>query len=308
MLPVLHDIWPPKFVSGATTLYINGLDSLDPQPGIEALMAMAGGSVNPLLYATAFTEPKVKMTARDLQAILAGVSITNGWAIDTSATIPYEKRANGGDYAGAGTNFTLTGTQGLLYVEEFGAKQDDKEGADVVLTYCATWDGTNLPLVTNVSQNLTGTPGVAAIHALGPCNFQGIIGGLPGVTSVRVKTGIEVKFVRADGELHPRIVVIIKRVPTIEVELFNIPIANTLTLGSIIPLSSNFTCSFQKCVAGGARVPYATAEHVVVTVAAGAYKLESMSGNKTDNASLKLTVLPTGTLAINTASAITLAS
>lgn len=298
-MPDLHEIYPSKLVSGLTTLYLNGLDQVDPQPGIETLEAMIAGSVDPQIIATAFAEPKVKVTARDLGTILAAISITNGFAVTTSATFQFQKRVNGGVYTSGSAHISLTATGGLLYAEEFGAKQDDKEGADISLTFCPTFDGTNLPLVVNTAVALAGTPSVAALFALGPVIFEGAQ--VTGVQSVRVKTGIEVQFKRADGELYSRIVVIVKRKPTIEIELLNQALAATLTLGGTYPITSGITAYLQKVVPGGGRVAYATAEHISVTAAAGAYKLESLSGSKADNAMLKLTVMPTGTLSMSAA-------
>lgn len=298
----LHEIYPSKVVSGMTTLYINGLDQVDPQPGIEVLEAMIGGSVDPQIIATAFAEPKVKITARDIGTILAGISITNGFSVTTSATFQFQKRLNGGVYTTGSNHISLTATGGLLYAEEFGAKQDDKEGADISLQFCPVFDGTNLPLVVNTAVALAGTPSVAALFALGPVIFEGAQ--IVGVQSVRVKTGIEVRFKRADGELFARNVSIVKRKPTIEIELLNHALAATLTLGGTYPITDGITAYLQKAIPGGGRVDYATSEHISVTAAAGSYKLESMSGSKGEDAMLKLTVLPTGTLSMSAADAI----
>lgn len=303
--PVLHEAYPAKFVyAGPTTLYINQLDQVDVQPGIEVIEAMAAGSLDPQLIATAFAEPKVDFTSRDLATVLAGLSIYNGRDVTTSGTIQWEKRLDGGAYTSSTTHMNLVSTGGLLYAKEFSAKQDDKEGASISLTFCPRWDGTNLPLVVNNGVALAGTPAANAVHALGPVIFEGAQ--LDGIQSVSVKTGIEVAFKRHSGELYSRVVTIIKRKPTIEIELNNNPFAGTLTLGGTYAISTGIVAYFQKVTPGGGRVAIGTAEHVSAGTTTGAYRLDSISGSKGEHATVKMTVIPTGTLSMSAATAITI--
>lgn len=301
-LPTLHEAYPVKLVyAGPTTVYANQLDSVEVNPGIELIESFAAGAVDPQLIATAFAENKVSITSRDVSTLLGAISISAGLAL-TSSVVQWNKRADGGTFAGSGSHITLSSTGGFIYPTEISVKQDDKEGASIKLDLCPTWDGTNLPLVVNTSQSLVGSPAANAVHALGPVIFEGAQ--LGGVQSLSVKTGIEVAFKRQDGELYSRIVCIVKRKPMIEVELVNLGISSTLTLGKTYAVSTGTICYLQKVTAGGARVAVGTQEHVSFTTAAGAYRLDSMNGSKGDHANLKLTILPTGTLACSAAAAI----
>ncbi|MES2793213.1 MAG: hypothetical protein V4719_26625 [Planctomycetota bacterium] len=287
-LPRLHEIHPGSF----DDLVINQLDQVDPSPGIEALIAMGGGTVDQLLIATAYAEPKVKVTSRDTQTVLAGCNFGSGRSIETLAKLQYQLRQNGGIYAGAGAHMTLTSTLGFLYIEEFGAKQDDKEGADISCTYVPLFDGTNLPLVVNTNQSLTGAAAANSVHAMSKVIFEN--SQLEGVQSFRVKSGLEVEIKRADGELYPRICVIKKRAPTIEVECLNLGIISTLTLGGTYPITNGLAAYLQRVVAGGGRYAANTNNHISARATAGSYKVESLSGSKGDNTMVKITAMQTG--------------
>lgn len=304
MVAALHEAYPLKLVyAGPTTLYGNQLDNVEVSPGIEALIARAAGSLVPQVIATAQAENKVSFTSADAATLLAGISFSAG-LICTAATLQWEKRLSGGAYMGSSNHITMTSTGGLVYPKELTAKQGDKEGAKLSLDYCPFWDGTNLPLVVNTAQALAGTPAANAIHALGPVIFEGAQ--LLGVQSVSCKSGIEVKAYFADGELFPRTFTINAINPMIEIELNNVGLSSTLTLGTTTALSTGTVCYFQKVVPGGGRVAIGTAEHISIAATAGAYRLDSVSGSKGEHATLKLTIMPAQVLAMNAATAITI--
>ena len=297
--PQLFEIYPA--ILDAVTL--NQLDSVEPSPGVEELIAMAGGAIDPQVIAMAFAEPTLKISSRDLASVLAGVSPATGLAVSSQAKFQYERRLSGGIYQGDGNHVTLTSTLGQAWIEEFGCDQDAKEGADVSLSYAALYDGTNLPLVVNTGANLSGTPAANAVHALGPVVLEGAQ--LPGVTKVRVKTGNQYRVKRADGDLFARVGSIVKRGFTIEIECLNL--TALATLGAFkYALSSGITCYFQKAVPGGGRVAYGTSQHISVNVTAGTYTIAGISGSKGEDALTRITVMAAGStsVAISTTAAI----
>lgn len=303
----LHEIYPAVFTSGGTTVTLNQLDQVDPQPGIEVLEAMVAGSLDPAFIATAFAENKVNFASRDVQTILAGVGLMTGFDVTTLGKIQYQLRKNKGGYTTGSNHINLTSTGGLLYIADFSAKQDDKEAATINSVYCPVWDGSTYPLVVNTAQALVGTPAATSVHTLGPVDFEAISGGLTGVQSMTCKTGIEVKFVREGGAIFAAFVSIQKRKPTIELELFNTNIASTLTLGTTYPITSGCSVYLQRVIAGGGRYAYGTSNHIKAAVTEGTYRLDSLSGSKQDNAKLKLTIMPTNNnISISTATTISL--
>jgi hypothetical protein len=289
----LHEIYPAVFTSGGASVTINQLDQVDPQPGIEVLEATMAGSLDPAVIATTYAEPKVNFGCRDVQTVLTGVGLMTGFAVNTLAKIQYQLRQNKGGYATGSSHLNLTSTGGFLYVADFSAKQDDKEGAMINTVYCPVWDGSTYPLVVNDAQALVGSPAANSVHALGPVDFEAISGGLAGVQSVAVKTGIEVKFTREGGALFAAVVTISKRKPMIEVELYNQKLASLLTLGQTYPITAGCSVYLQRVIPGGGRYGYGTSNHIKATITEGTYKVDSMSGSKGDFPRLKISIMPT---------------
>ncbi len=283
--PQLYDIFPALFNGVGGSFTLNHLENVDANPGLEQLLAMAGGSVDPQFIATAMAEPSAKFTTRDLAQLLTGCPLMVGKRC-TAASLQFQKRVHGGTYDNTSVHVNLTATAGILYIEEFGAEQDAKQGADASVQFVATYDGTNYPLVANINQALTGSPAVNSVYALGPVFFEGTQ--LQGVTKVRVKTGIEIQQQRADGETVSRICVIQKRAPTIEIEAHNLGILGT-TGTKQMPMSDGLTCFFQHCIYGGERYPVNATEHISVAAGEGVYKIENIAGSAGNNATTRIT-------------------
>lgn len=282
----LHDVYPAIFSGTPSNLTLAAIDSVEVTPGIEMIAARPGGTVDNAILATAFVEAGIKLTTRDLAAVLAGCSFSSGKKC-TAGEIQFRLRDSGGTYASGSSHVTLNSAGGgLLHIEEFGAEQDGKEGADVSLAFIPLYDGTNLPVVANTSQALSGTPAIAAVHCLGPVYLEGAQ--LQGVQRVRVKTGIKVIRQRADGELYDRIAVIAERAPTVEIEGLNLSVVGTTGLiGSAV--DTGLVCYFLKAVPGGGRYDGGDAVHCSVTVTDGMYTVSSISGQKAGNANTRIT-------------------
>ncbi len=300
MIPQLYGLYP-AIIGG---LVINNVDSVSPSPGVESIIRMAGGSIDPQFSAAAFAEPYVKIGAHDLQAILSNVSPVTGLPFNAAA-VQYEARSQGGIFKGNGNHVTLSSTLGCAWVNDFGATQDDKEGADINLTYACLYDGTNAPLVVNAAQNLTGSPTVNALHALGPVIFENQAGGLVGVTKVRVNTGMEYRVKRSDGDLFARFGSFVKRAPTIEIDCLNLGVLGTIGPFKL-PITNPLVVYFQKVLSGGGRVAYNVAQHVSVTISAGDYTIQEIPVDGDGDATTRITVAATGTAALAFATATTI--
>lgn len=300
--PQLHDVYPARFNSFA----LNQVDNQSFSPGIETLMAQAGGSVDPGLHGIAEVDSRWKLTSRDVQTILQNVALATGLEITSGAKLQFQRRKHAGVYESGSAHFVLTSTVGFLWIEEFGFEQKSKEGGDISVQYAALFDGSTDPTVVNVSQSLVGSPAVNAVHALGPVVMEGAQ--LEGVKKWRCKTGIEVTLEAADGEVASRVIAIQKRMPTIEIELRNMTFLSTGSVGAYQkPISSGIACYGQKVLAGGHHVAWGSGVHIAATVSQGTYTVEEIGGSKGDNANVKITVLATNNnISINAASTIVL--
>lgn len=298
--PQLHDVYPARFNSFS----LNQIDNESFTSGIEALIAMAGGSVDPALDAIAKMDNRWKFTSRDLATVLANVNIVNGLEITAGAKLQFQRRLHAGTFASGTSHVSLSSPIGFLFISEFGFEQSSKEGGDMSLEYVCAFDGTNDPCSVNVSQALVGTPTVNSVHGLGPVALEGAQ--IQGVTKWRCKTGIEVMIEPSDGEAASRIVAINKRMQTLEIEALNLTILSTIGVGKF-PISSGCTAYGQKVLAGGHHVSWASGVHIAASISQGTYTVEEISGSKGQNANTKITVLATNNnLSINPASTISL--
>lgn len=298
----------PAIFNGATTLNLQHVESVEPALNIEEMTISGGGSVDRLYESTNQTDPKWKLMTRDLLAVLGKVSPVSGFACPTGSKFQYRKHLSGSDFDTGSVNYTVTTPLGFLYIEEFGAKQGDKEAADMSLQYQALYDGTTAPCTFNASQALTSTVAITGTHVLGPVDFEGVSGGLVGVQSTRVKPGITTEIKYENGEIWPRSCRIKERRPIIEIECLNVGIAATLTMNKLYPMTTGCTAFFTRTVSGSGRVGVGTTSHLSVTAATGSYKLTGFTTGKDGNTLAKIEVRPTGVLTYSTAAAIVIPS
>lgn len=285
----LFEVFPAVFVGGST-LNIQHLESCEPEGFPEEMMITGAGSVDPLAFSTAKAEPKWNLTSRDLLAILAKVSVTAGFAC--TGKFQFRQQASGADYTSGSTHKNITTPAGFLYIDEFGAKQNDKEGADIKLKYHALYDGTTSPTTWHSGQALSSSVAITGTHALGPVDFEGQTGGLGGVQSWRAKPGISTESMWGDGGLWPTTCRIKERRPMIEIEGNNLTVAATLGLNTVYPITSGITCYLLNCTAAG-RDDVGNSTHISVTATAGIYKLTGITGSKGVSSVTKITVMPT---------------
>lgn len=292
----LFSLYPAIFDS----LTVNNLRSVEPSANIQKMMITPGGSVDTALVAKAFEEPRVRLQSGDVGTILAAVSAVTGLAVNTTGEMQYQQRQDGGVFQSSNTHFTLNSTAGFLYITDFGAEQDSQEGADIQLEYFCLKEGANPPFTASVSQPLSGSPAVNALYALGPVVYEGAQ--LGGIQSWRCNTGITYRAVRGDGQTAASVGSIRDRKPTIDIGLNNLSVVNDTGFGSLKAVSSGITCYLQRVVNGGDRVAFGESSHIAVSVAAGAYNVESIAASGDGDATPRLMVTPTGTItvAVNT--------
>lgn len=284
--PELHDVFPAKFNS----FVLNQVDNQSFSPGVEALIAQAGGSVDPALEAVATADPRWKFMSRDIQTILQNVALMVGLQVTSGARMQLQRRANAGAgiYRSGASHFVLTAPIGYLFIEEFGFERNSKEGGDISLQFAALFNGTDTPVSINVSQNLQGVPAVNSVHALGPVVIEGAQ--LTGVTKWRFKTGIEIEINTGDGETTSRVCTVQKRAPSLEIEALNQTFLDSAGIGGFTkPMTDGITCFAQRVLHGGDRYSWSDSEHISATISEGMYTVQEISSQKAGQANTKIT-------------------
>lgn len=291
------EIFPAVF-TGASTLTIQHVESVEPTGFPEEMLISGGGSVDPLMRSTTKADPGFNLTSRDLVAILAKVGLASGFP--SAGKFQYRQQESGADYTSGSAHVNVTTPDGFLYIDDFGAKQNDKEGCDIKLKYEALYSGATAPATFNAGQALTSSVAITASHSFGPVVFEGAL--LDGAQSSRVKPGITTEKLWSNGGIWPTDCRIKERRPMIEVEGYNMTLARSLTLNQLQPITSGITCYYLKNDPGAGRVALNSAVHIAVTATAGAYRLSGLSGAKGVTSVTKIEVLPTAwSVTINTA-------
>lgn len=302
--PLRHGSYPCSF----DTTTINDVRSVAVNSAVTNMIAIPGGSIRAALVAMNFADPKITITTGDIQTILATCGVSTGQAVAAGAfEVQFQKRANGGIFAGSGSHVTLNGTDGFLYWTSITATQDAADGAEGTLELIPLSGGANpgytAPFAANVSQSLAGSPTINSRLALGPVYANGTQ--VVGVTRVTINPGLVIDSgTRADGAIFNTQVSATQGTPTIEIEVLNPAMNNTLN-PFISAASSTSTVYFQKVAAtGGGRVAFATAEHVSFSFTTGAWNVTGTNVSARGDATTTIMANIVGTLTTSTGTAI----
>jgi hypothetical protein len=298
-----YSIYPSIFNTGGTPLTLNNVSSVRPSTGVSQLIARAGGAVTRAAVGTAFADPRVSFTTRDLATILGAVSLTSGLAITSASLLQYQLRADGGTFAGGSSHIALRSHKGFLYPTSIRATQDQTDGVPVDLDYMVLDDGTNAVLEILSAQALSGSPAVTDIFYLGPVVVEGVQ--LTGVRETSVTPGIGYETIRTDGSPYPTEGSITSVNQEMRVTSVNLAgLAARGLFGEAI--STGVTFYFQRGLHGGDRRAFGDAVHLSITAATGYYDFQEIPVEQGGDALPTLSILPTGSLAINTATTIPL--
>lgn len=263
----LFGIYPAIFDS----LTLAHISNVDAQHGVQKMIVMPGGLVDPALVLEVNRDPQVMITGHDLGAILTAVSPLLGLSVASAWKVQYQQKADGGTFTGSGANVLLSGAKGKLILDSISAQQDEQNPASCALKFYPLWDGTTvdgsgnaLPVTVSAGQNLSGTPSTANVYKLGAVVFEGTT--LKGVQSAKVNFGTGYTTTRGDGEKAARIGTIDKREPSIEVDIHNLTLLSTNTHG-LKQASSGVDVYFRNHLYADAAT-----NHVKISMGAGAYE------------------------------------
>lgn len=254
-------------------------------PGAQLQADRMSGAVDPAVFFLQGAEPRATFESMDMPGVIAGISATAGLFVSAGTlTIPFNRRANGGTFAGGSTNFTLTGANGMAILQSLGAAQSD-EGAVASIELCfLSTDGLTIPVAANVNQALA-AEAYDASHAFGPAYLNGVK--LTQVVSTRVNTGVALTVKRYDGSVYPTIAFIQTRNPSIEITFENFDAINTY--GPLFAAPTACAVYYRQKSPGGTFATDITATHVKASFGAGgmsAVQSAEASGNANGTATL----------------------
>lgn len=247
------------------------------------IAGMASGAADPSEYFGGRADPSCTFESADVAGVLGGVSVTAGLAIASGTiTIPWNKRSNGGTFAGSGSHVALSGANGLLIPTRFSANQDDEAAMAELQLFFRSTDGATEPVAEATSQTLA-AQSFNAQYALGPGSINGTA--VPELVGVSINPGITVEPQAVNGGIYPTALFITMRRPTIDF-IFE-------DLDALATYSAQFTAmtaaiAYFRKRSGASFVADATEEHIKFSFADGIITTETVSGSGVNRAQATL--------------------
>jgi hypothetical protein len=289
---------PYAFVGDSLTLA--NVQSQGLSPDVQAMIARAGGSLDPALISASFIEPKIKIGTPDLTTLLGagGVSLRFGKAFTSAWKLQYQQRdsaGGAGDFTTGSTHLVASGTKALAIVNSISAENDNRAGALAQCTvYPCSTDGYASALSISAAASLTGSIAVGKVFALGPVLCEGLAGGLGGVQRATINLGVEVAPDRENGRTFPTRYTIKPRNPMVEIEAKNGAIA--ALLGMMAGVGTGMTVYLQRFFPGADRYAFDQAEHIAVSFSTGTYVTEEIGVDAEGDAMTKFKAMVIGAL------------
>jgi hypothetical protein len=275
----------------------------------QQLIESADGEIEPKYISLQQQMPELSFTTLALAKALAAVGIS-GLAIPggaNPAVFFFQKMLEDGGRAGTLQHMKGEVEQGLIVPRTL----DVSQGGNATLRYdvIIRHDGSNEPIVFTASQTLTGSPSFSELFTLGPWVINNVE--LPGMIGATVDFGLDVFRQFTGGEVWPTFLSLRQR-------------ANTQITGRTRETVSMDTFGFmgtaqgatdskiyfrKKSQDGAGNVADGTAEHVLISVAAGSIRVEAADASHPEPYENNVIVTPRNngtdpTMTVSTASTI----
>ena len=233
--------------------------------GGQILRARASGSPVTSAMFGKMADPKFSFETSDIAGVLAGISLTSGLSVSGgSLVLPYNKRANGGTFAGAGANFELAATDALTVIQQISAQQDGDGAMATLETTLLSADGLSDPVTATGGSTLS-SESFNLEFAMGPVTVNG--SQVPAIVGFTVTPGLTLLTKRYNGGIFPTQVFIQTIDPTIQITFEDFDAL--ATYGPFFTELSSVVCFLRKRADGGVFVADATAEHIALSMGAG---------------------------------------
>ena len=257
------------------------------QAGIEGQALRQSGALDPSQIIVKGGEPRITFESMDLSGVLTAISVSSGLFVNNAAiTIPWNRRANGGTFAGGSNNFQLSALYGLFIPKSISASQGD-DGAVVEIEGCIlSSDGLTVPVTASVN-NALGSQAYSTAYAMGPMYIDSTQ--LLQVESIKVDPGLTLVAKRFDGSVYPTLAFIQERNPTIDITFENFDALNTQ--GPLFASMTTAAAYFRKKVDGGTFVTDITAVHTKLSFGTGLKVVQSADASDTSNAKANIKLM-----------------
>lgn len=177
-----------------------------------------GGAID---FRASFESDDLASVAAVANVATAGIAVSSG-----TITLPYQIRANKGTFVSGANNYSLSGTNGLIWPNSFSLPAGGDATVSLECLFLSS-DGDTIPVTVNTGVTLSAET-FQSKFTLGPVSVNGTA--LNDVTGVTVSTGIEVTplFYRFN---YAPFAFIARRRPVIDITLYDLDDLNALGAG-----------------------------------------------------------------------------
>lgn len=275
---VLHGIQTP-------TNFYSVVQDATPAPVVDAMVQFAAGHPQPLFTSTRTVKPEVTFTTHQVGTAISefglmGLDLSGG-----NVDLYYRLAADhGARVAGATTShIRLRMVNAFGYIRTIRAAH--RAEATVEIRICATYDGSNAPLVAAGGVALSGTSAAAEFYTLGPATVNTTsVGG----QDASVELNPDVIEVGDEGEVFNTFVAIRTIQPIVTLRGFDVSQwANIGLTGT--PLSA-LVVYLRRKAADGDNVANGTSAHCKVTGGTGLITIDNSNGGGNAEAQLGLRI------------------
>lgn len=248
------------------------------EPGVTTRAERAAGSATISQLTVLGAEPVISIVTGDIAGVIAGLTSLNAGLFVSAGSIvlPFNQRTNGGAFESGASHFSLSGANGLLIPQSFGASHGEQNGAVARLQlFMLSADGEAVPVTPNVNQTLSASA-FNLTHEFGPVSINGTQ--LTKAIASEVIPGVPAAFESYDGDHYPQYVHI--DAESIE-PMMRITFANMAALNTYGALWGAITAAavhYRRRADGGTTVSDASNSHARFSFGAGLSVVDSLSG------------------------------
>jgi hypothetical protein len=307
-----YGLYTALFDAGSNNLVLNQINSVGTRTNKGIFTVHPSGAIDPAAHLMSTARPVQAFATNDLLTLFgdasAPVSITAGLYCTQGSQLVYRRRVEGGGFSSGNDHIVQTVESGFLHCTEFGAEAESQSPVEAALEFIALSSDGGDPFAISFGQAIPAAntaPAYNSAYYMGPVYFNA--GQLTGVIRSRVRPGIGFAARYADGGAFPRAACasIAIRQPAIEIDFLNVDVLNSTVATFLSAYSNTLAVYYQKAaVSNDARVAAGSASHIKVTSTAGAWGSDEIAVRNNEDGTATIVVMPTGTLALSTASTI----
>ena len=203
--------------------YLHSCRSQSAERNLEDLTEFSAGDWAPSFTGSKSAAPEFQIEATDLQSVLSLLTVENMTGDFGAVNVDLffrQAQQNALRYAEASAEhlvYRLT-SNAMGYWSQIQANQNDE--ARISLTVCASWNGSNAPLLRIPSQSIPTSALITHLFTLGKIEING--SEVPGVQSMTWTNNLEIEKISESGSPWPTLLVARQARPVIRIEALDL--------------------------------------------------------------------------------------